>query len=138
MIRNILLFTSFCFVSPILAGPAPSNFEALHNTSRLKRFASTNEITAYFQTNSLSFQVLPMKRHADHYFWIASYPYSGLDTIDIYCFRGGPGGWHVQMLYFILSPKYRQVELQERENQFVVKEHGMELLTVAIQPAAEK
>jgi hypothetical protein len=55
------------------------------------RFASTNEIAAFFHTNSLAFELVPPKRHSDHYFWVVSDPYSGLDTIDVYCFRWNAG-----------------------------------------------
>jgi len=115
------------------AGPAPSNFEALHNMSRLSLFASTNQITQYFRTNSLSFEAPPIRRYSDRYFWVISYPYSGLDTIDIYCFRGEPGGWRVQMLYFALKPKDRHMSVVEEESRFVVRNGNTQLLTLEIQ-----
>jgi hypothetical protein len=134
--------TLFLLIFPTLAlyaNAEGSNFDALHCTRNLNHFSSTNEIVAFFQTNSLSFTAVPLKRHSDHYFWVVSYPYSGLDTIDVYCFRhGNAGGWTIAMLYYVLSPKYRDINIAEEPNQFVIRNGGVELLTFGIRAEAEK
>ena len=132
MQKLLLLIFVTCGLAS-LAGSAPSNFQALHGS--IPRFGSTNEITQYFETNSISFKVPPLKRHADRYFWVASYPYSGVDTIDVYCFRQRPSsGWKLQMLYYAIRPKSRDISVGEEAAQFVVKNGPDQLLTFAIQP----
>jgi hypothetical protein len=134
-----VLFVLIVLSLAVCAEAQGSNFDALHCTRNLSRFASTNEIVAFFQSNSMSFKPVPLKQHADHYFWVVSYPYSGLDTIDVYCFRHGDAGvWTVTMLYFVLSPKYRDVNVVEEPTRFVVRNGSTELLTFGIHPEAEK
>ncbi len=116
------------------AGPASSNFEALQDAGRLRRFASTNALTHLFQTNSLSFEVPALKRHARDYFWVVSYPYSGVDTIDLYCFRRYSNNWTLQMLYYAFRPTDRHINILEEEGQFVVKNGGKQLLTFSTEP----
>jgi hypothetical protein len=112
----------------------------LHCTDGL-RFASTNEIVAFFQTNSLAFELVPLKQHSDHYFWVVSYPYSGLDTIDVYCFRRRStklNEWEVAVLYFILSPKHQDVKIVEASDHFSVRNGDSDLLSLKYAPEAEK
>ncbi|HEY5909659.1 MAG TPA: hypothetical protein VJA21_03540 [Verrucomicrobiae bacterium] len=132
--KRILLPLCFLCACFALGAPAPSNFEALHDIGRLGRFGTTNQIRQFFQTNSLSFEVPALKRHTDRYFWVVSYPYSGMDTIDLYCFRGGPGGWVPQMLYFVLKPTDRHITVDEQDSQFVVRCGHKQLLTFSIEP----
>ncbi len=131
--RKLMVLVLLVCASSAARGAIPANFEALHDISRIGRLSSTNEIAQYFRDNSLSFETPALKRHADRYFWVVSYPYSGMDTIDLYCFRGGPRGWTVQMLYFALRPTDRHINIIEEESQFVVKNGGKQLLTFAVE-----
>ena len=80
-------------------------------------------------------KVYQLTPKSDQYFWVAAYPYSGVDTIDLYCFvHNGPRQWRVQMLYFALRPKTRTLTVLEHETSMIVKDGDQELVRVAIKP----
>jgi hypothetical protein len=104
-----------------------------HDTDRLIGFTSTNEIIDFFAGHNTPVTSYPLALHTDQYFWLAAYPYSGLDTIDLYCFvHHGPRQWRIQMVYFALSPKTRNLTVVEGETRMVVKDGDEELVTVSV------
>jgi len=102
------------------------------------RFSSTEEIVHYFRAHDIPTIVYPLKKHGEDYFVIASYPYSGADTIDLYCFRQyGAKQWRVEMLYFALGPKTRELTVVEKTSGLIVRDGGRELLRYSLpKPAA--
>ena len=128
---SVLLFVGYLLCSETVR--AQANFSAIHDTSRLMWFANTNDIARHFETNKISVVTYPLKRYADDYYWVAAYPYSGADTIDLYCFRHhGPQQWRIQMVYFALSPETRKLTLIEQETEFVIRDGDRQLISYAV------
>ena len=118
---------------------AQANFPAVHNTESLMWFSSTNDITRHFETSKVSVVTYRLKQHADDYYWLAAYPYSGSDTIDLYCFRHhGPQQWRIQMVYFALSPETRRLTLVERDGEFIIKDGDRQLIAYAAKKTAKR
>ncbi len=102
---------------------------------RLNSLSSTNEIAGVFAEKNIPVKVYQLPKQVDRYFWVAAYPYSGLDTIDLYCFvHHGPRQWRVQMLYYALHPKTRTLTVHEQGSSMIVEDGDLELVRVAIKP----
>jgi hypothetical protein len=102
---------------------------------RLNSFSSTNEILSFFAGRNISIEAYQLPQQVDRYFWVAAYPYSGPDTIDLYCFvHHGSRQWRVQMLYYALHPKTRRLTVLEQGTSMIVKDAEQELVRVAIKP----
>ena len=91
-----------------------------HNIANLHHFGSVQEITNYFQKVKVPIEVLELKNFSKEHFLFAAFPYSGLDTIDVYCYVKYGEQWDIKMLYFHLRPKARSLTVEETADQIVV------------------
>jgi len=54
---------------------------------------STNDIRAYFDQQGVPVELKEAKGKSESYCFVLAYPYSGIDTTDLYCFVQRGEGW---------------------------------------------
>ena len=99
---------------------AESKVDLIHNVDNVAHFSSIQEITNYFGKVGVSIKILRLKKFGDERLLFAAYPYSGLDTIDVFYFVKYGEQWVLNMLYFHLGPKDRTLRVEERRKQIFI------------------
>lgn len=118
----------------LMADEPPFKREAVHNVDLLLGFDSTNAIVKYFKDTRVPFRILPVPGNGTNYYWIQAAPYTGVNTIDLYCFYRHGTVWRVQMLYFALSTTTWDLDLREEGSEMVVYEGNDPLVRVYGKP----
>jgi len=91
-----------------------------HNLSNFPLFKSVQEATNFFGKAEIVIKVLKLTQFEHDHLLLAAYPYSGKDTIDVYCFVKYGDYWVIKMLYFHLRPKARHLRVEESADQIMV------------------
>jgi hypothetical protein len=123
--------------SLILAVILLSRFSAtaelkIHNIDQIPYFPSIKELTNFFSDAQVSIDVLKLNKFAGSNFILAAYPYSGLDTIDVYSFVKFGEGWKLNMVYFYLRPKYRELKIVEKSRTIILCDKNDELIRLSV------
>jgi hypothetical protein len=87
-----LLLASWAMYSPIEARSQdlPKNLEK----SGVPRFCkSTNEISGYFKEKGVPVEIKEIQGKNENFCFVLAYPYSGVDTADLYCYVKSGEGW---------------------------------------------
>src|SRR5580765_1546516 len=110
-------FTSLISLIWLLALPwvalAQSDIKKVHYLDNLLFLKSPQEITNYFAKANVRIDVMRLSIHRERSFFLAAYPYSGPDTIDVYGFIKNGDFWQVKIFFFALHPNNRTLQLRE-------------------------
>jgi hypothetical protein len=104
----------------------------IHNLNEIPYFASIDEITHFFNDANVSIDVLQLKRFSSNNVVLAAYPYSGVDTIDIFAFVKYGKGWMLNTVHFHLRPKHRKLKVTETDTKIVIWDADDEILSLTI------
>jgi hypothetical protein len=104
----------------------------IHKIDEFPSFASTAEITNFFSKVNVAIHVLELKNHGTNNFVVAAYPYSGLDTIDVFHFVKWGNGWKIKMVFFYLRPKFRELRIEETKTKILLLDSREELLGITV------
>src|ERR1043166_2682951 len=99
---------------------AQSDFGSVHDTRKIAHFVSVQAITNHFSKANVPIKPVKLELFRETHFIFAAYPYSGLDTIDVYVFVKYGEEWVLQMLYLHPRPKSRQMHARETKNQIEI------------------
>ena len=122
---------AFLMLSSILQVAYPqTDWKILHNADNYLNFDSPTAIEQFFAAKDVRIKTFQIAIHKKDIFCLAAYPYSGSDTIDFFCFRRHGAKWRIQMLYFALNPRTRDLTLLETNQQIVLKDGDRELITI--------
>jgi hypothetical protein len=91
-----------------------------HDATKIYSFSSIQEITNFFSTAKIDIEPLELKIFKKDHFLFSAFPYSGKDTIDLYCYVKYGEQWVLQMLYFHLRPRQRHLRAEESATQILV------------------
>ena len=76
---------------------------------QVPRFFKTNEdIKAYFDKNGIPVEVKEIQAKKEKYYFVLAYPYSGIDTTDLYCFVKGDAGWGMFLKAFLWKTPFKE------------------------------
>jgi hypothetical protein len=108
---------------------------SIHNINEIPYFGATTEITNFFARADVPVEVLHLKNLNTNNFVLCAFPYSGVDTIDVFYFVKYGEGWKLKMLYFCLQPKSRHLEATiENSDKIVLRAKQQELLRITVDP----
>jgi len=105
---------------------------ASHNFNAFPPFQSKQDITNFFAQNHISIEVFELKNFSSENLVFASYPYSGLDTIDVFYFVKYGERWNLKMVYFYLRPKERKLKLAEQNDRIIIRAAGEDLVSLMV------
>jgi hypothetical protein len=91
-----------------------------HDADKIRHFSSIEQMTNYFSKAAGPIEPLGLKRFKNDHFVFCAFPYSGLDTIDLYSYVKDGDAWVLQMLYFHLRPKQRHLRAVESNTQITI------------------
>jgi hypothetical protein len=104
----------------------------IHEIDAFPPFSSTADITNFFSKECLSSHVLELKLHNRNNFIVAAYPYSGVDTIDVFHFVKWGARWEIKMVFFYLRPKQRKLSVKETKTKILLHAAKEELLSITV------
>lgn len=111
--------------------PAAS-FEKLHDLRAFPSFASKAAITNFFFTQEVPIKLLPLNNFETNNCIVASYPYSGNSTIDIYHFVKFGDRWELKMFLYHLRPRDRQVRVKETATEMILFDNNVQFLAITV------
>lgn len=73
---------------------------------------STNDIKAYFDQQGVPVELKEAKGKYETYCFVLAYPYSGIDTTDLYCFVQRGEGWLMFLKAALWKTRHGTVEFK--------------------------
>ena len=111
-----------------------TDFGSVHDTRKIAHFDSVQAITNHFSKANVPIKPVKLELFRESNFIFAAYPYSGVDTIDVYVYVKYGDEWVLQMLYFHPRPKSRQIRAKETKSQIVILCGDDEILRLTPDP----
>jgi hypothetical protein len=94
---------------------------------------TTSNIDNYFRDKDVPIKTKKITVGEFDYYCIAAYPYSGVNTIDVYCFVHDGDIWRLHMLYYALNPPTRALEFKTEDRTITVYGDRKKLVTMFIE-----
>jgi hypothetical protein len=79
-------------------------------------FTSTNAIKTHFETNGVPTELKQTQSKSETYCFVLACPYSGVDSIDLYCFVRSGEGWAMFLKAYLWKTRPGTVELKPNGN----------------------
>ncbi len=102
--------------SSAAGGDNKAGIDIGHMPFRVAQFSrATNDIVAQFVGEGIPVDTTEIVAKKARYFLLRAYPYSGVDTTDIYCFVWRNSEWSMYLRAFLpATPRREDVSLRER------------------------
>ncbi|HXC99904.1 MAG TPA: hypothetical protein VN048_11220 [Verrucomicrobiae bacterium] len=124
-----LLLTSWAMCSPIeaMSEDLPKN----PGKSGVPQFCkSTNEISAFFKEKGVPVEVKEIQGKNENFCFVLAYPYSGVDTTDLYCYVKAGEGWGLFLTAALWKSGPNSIEIKPEGDFMDVTCRGVVVLKV--------
>jgi hypothetical protein len=116
-----------CQTNYISNSSFPRNFEIPHS------FATITNVEEYFKSQDCPIGIVEFQGRDERYLFVKAYPYSGIDTTDLYCFVKRNQRWTIFAKAFLWKTPSKD-DVSFRENGDSVEVYSKGVLTLKLRP----